>query len=122
METYQYNFTTITKGVCSADTVTKLATRECQKYLAAEPNKIYTTLNIIMNDMCAADEIPSALEGLRLNREDFKKAHNKTSNRLTPIGLVLDLDDGLVSTDLKFGNNIVINCPFGLKVDFYREF
>ena len=75
METYQYNFTTITKGVCSPDTVTKLATRECQKYLAAEPNKIYTTLNIIMNDMCAADEIPSALDGLRLNREDFKKAH-----------------------------------------------
>ena len=99
---YEYNVTEITTGVCSADTVAKLATRECQRELASQPNFIYVTLNTMMYDMCRPDEVPGALEGLRKQRAE-RKAKNET-HRLTPIGLVLaDLSDGVLSTDLKFG-------------------
>ena len=103
MDYFPYNLTTITTGVCSPDTVTKFATRECQRELAAEPGFIYTTLNILMYDMCTFDEIPGPLDGLRKHREQKQQAKNET-NRLTPIGLVLaDLPDGTLSTDLDFG-------------------
>ena len=91
------------QGKAMPDTVTKFATRECQRELAAEPGFIYTTLNILMYDMCAPDEIPGPLDGLRKHREQKQQAKNET-NRLTPIGLVLaDLPDGTLSTDLDFG-------------------
>ena len=102
MDYFEYNVTTINTGVCSTDTVTKLATRECQRELASQPNFIYVTLNTMMYDMCRPDEVPGALEGLRKQRPE-RKAKNET-HRLTPIGLVLaDLSDGVLSTDLKFG-------------------
>ena len=102
MDYFEYNTTEITTGVCSDDTAAKLATRECKRELAAEPNFIYVTLNTIMYDMCRPDQIPEALDGLRKQRAE-KKAKNET-NRLTPIGLVLaDLQDGLLSTDLELG-------------------
>merc|ERR1719225_2232713 len=69
MDYFPYIDTTITTGVCSSDTVTKFATRECQRELAAEPGFIYTTLNILMYDMCAPDEIPGPLDGLRKHPE-----------------------------------------------------
>ena len=106
MDYFEYNTTEITTGVCSSDTVTKLATRQCQRELAAEPGFIYTTLNILMYDMCTFDEIPGPLDGLRKHREQKQQAKNET-NRLTPIGLVLaDLPDGTLSTDLDFGKCI----------------
>ena len=94
--------TEITTGVCSADTVAKLATRECQKDFLSQPNFIYDTLDTMIYDMCRPDEVPGALEGLRKQRPE-RRAKNET-HRLTPIGLVLaDLSDGVLSTDLKFG-------------------
>ena len=99
---YEYNVTEITTGVCSADTVAKLATRECQRELASQPNFIYSTINILLYDMCRPDELPMPIEGLRTHREQ-KKTKNET-NRLTPLGLVLaDLPDGVLSTELDLG-------------------
>ena len=103
METYQYNFTTITKGICSAETVEKLATRECQKYLATQSNKIYSTLYIIMYNMCAADEIPTALDGLRKQFTRQQNVSRNSTDKIAPIGIVLDLDDGIVFTNLRPG-------------------
>ena len=112
MEYFPYNVTTITTGVCLPDTVTKLATRECQRELASQPNFIYSTINILLYDMCRPDELPMPIEGLRTHLE--QKTEKNETNRLTPIGLVLaDLPDGILSTDLDFGkcNQIHQNKP-----------
>ena len=115
---YEYNVTEITTGVCSEETAAKLATRECQRELASQPNFIYVTLNTMMYDMCRPDEVPAALNGLRKQRAE-RKANNET-HRLTPIGLVLaDLPDGVLSTDLKFG--IMLHHYIKIKLTSYFQ-
>ena len=118
MDYFEYNYTEITTGVCSEETVAKLATRECQRELASQPNFIYVTLYTMMNDMCRPDQVPGALEGLRKQRPE-RKAKNET-HRLTPIGLVLaDLPDGVLSTDLKFG--IMLHHYIKIKLTSYFQ-
>ena len=107
MDYFEYNETEITTGVCSEETVAKLNTRECQRELASQPNFIYTTLNIIMDEMCRQDEIPPPLEGLRKLRKQFtdkRKVSRNSTDRIPPIELVVDdLSDGLLFTYLKPG-------------------
>ena len=109
MDYFPYIYSTINTGVCSPDTVTKLATRQCQRELASQPGFIYTTLNILMYDMCTFDEIPGPLDGLRKLTKPFtdkRKVSRNSTDRIPPIGLVLeDLSDGLLFTNLKPGEN-----------------
>ena len=111
MDYLEINITEITTGVCSEDTVAKLNTRECQRELASQPNFIYTTLNTIMDEMCRPDEIPPPLEGLWKLRKQFtdkQKVSRNSTDRIPPIGLVLeDLSDGLLFTNLKPGENSI---------------
>ena len=106
---YEYNVTEITTGVCSEETVAKLATRECQRELASQQNFIYSALNILMYDMCRPDELPPPIEGLRKLKKqntDKRKVSRNSTDRIPPIGLVLeDLSDGLLFTNLKPGEN-----------------
>ena len=107
MDVFEFNTTEITTGVCSEETVAKLNTRECQRELASQPNFIYSTLNIIMYDMCRPDELPAPIEGFRKVRKQFtdkRKVSRNSTDRIPPIGLVLeDLSDGLLFIDLKPG-------------------
>ena len=130
-EQYQQNFPcstyTVTSGVCSASTVTKLATTTCKSEHNEQPNFIYNTIENIMHAMCTPAEIPSAFEGsgrrrkrserktisdLHLRRpegRDFSKFVGKASlrsqnfSRLAPIGLATTESGSIQHTNLKWG-------------------
>ena len=120
---YNYNYeypmmdppesnSTITTGVCSEETVAKLATRECKRELAAQPRFIYLTLRVLMYDMCRPDEIPEPLEGLRIlgkqNTDKWNVSTTRNStDRVSPIGLVLELDDRTLFTNLRPGKMLM---------------
>ena len=111
MYNFEYNTTEITTGVCSEETVAKLNTRECQRELASQQSFIYVTLSVLMLDMCRPDELPAPIEGLRKVRKQFtdkRKVSRNSTDRIPPIGLVLeDLSDGLLFTNLKPGENSI---------------
>ena len=117
MQNFPCSTYTITSGVCSASTVTKLATTTCHTELTEQPGFIYNTLNSIMNDMCSVTQITTITAGWagrrrkrsegktqsewhlsRLEERDFLKSLGKPSplirsqtnvtTRLAPIGQV----------------------------------
>ena len=126
-EQYQQNFPCseydITSGVCSASTVTKLATTTCQNEFNEQPSFLYSTLDSIMRDMCSSTEIQSIEAGWagrrrkrserktqsdlhlrRLEDRDFLESLGRQNiSRLAPIGLATTASGSLISTDLKFG-------------------
>ena len=130
-EQYQQNFPCstydITSGVCSASTVTKLATTTCKSERNEQPDFIYDTIDNIMHAMCTPTEIPTAFGGLgrrrkrserktlldlhlrRLEGRDFLKSLGKASlrsqnfSRLAPIGLATTASGTIQYTNLKWG-------------------
>ena len=132
-DVFDFNDTIIHKGVCSQDTVEKFNTTECAKQILTQPDLISKTINNLMNDMCTEDEtfpllslvdeleypsdrIPRGLKDSK--KRKIKKRKKKTqksshkvnrnenrnrTNKLTPIGIVINTGDEVVSTDLTFG-------------------
>lgn len=119
---FEFNFTIIVSGVCSAETVQKLATRECQISLETQPRYIFYTINILMAGMCTPEEIPTPLylEGLGSGI-----SRNETRSRITPINVIYEflasLPDSSVApvgsvsdsgetyfTDLKLGKQVLM--------------
>ena len=134
-QNFTFNETTINKGICSLNTAEKLNTTECAKQMVTQPDLILNTINNLMECMCTLEEIipleslvleleyPSVRipRGLKNSKKikikKRKKKPQKSSgkvnrnknknrtNKLTPIGIVINTGDEVVSTDLSFGNN-----------------
>ena len=146
-QNFTFNETTINKGICSLNTAEKLNTTECAKQMVTQPDLILNTINNLMECMCTLEEIipleslvleleyPSVRipRGLKNSKKikikKRKKKPQKSSgkvnrnknknrtNKLTPIGIVINTGDEVVSTDLSFGNVVLLHMYIILCVD-----
>ena len=86
----------ITTGVCSDKTVEQLSTKECSRYYISQPHYIQSALSNLVWGMCRQDQYP-------WSRTDQQNMFRKSTDRIAPIGLVMELDDGTIFTNLNSG-------------------